>query len=143
MVITISNPLRIVYTGLVYKKQALGMFLDALDGFGHEVEAHFYGSDLDIEMPYVIFDHARVSHEESWQVQIRADVLLILNWQGDDGSIPSKLFEYFAARRPILAVGGAPTCEVTRLIEDTNAGVSAYSVQEVREKILEFLMEKR
>jgi len=48
-----------------------------------------------------------VSHEEAVKIQRRSQILLLIEIDSFNtrGIIPGKIFEYFASRRPILAVG--------------------------------------
>ena len=68
-----------------------------------------------------------------------ADVLVAqMNQRGDAGSPGGKLYEYLAARRPVLAVpGGDPY--VTDVLERTAAGRSATSPDEVAGVLREWL----
>ena len=73
----------------------------------------------------------------------RADRLLVLSWDGPatDGVVPGKIFEYFGARRRILAIGGAPHTTVADLLARTGAGVRANGTPEVKREILAALRE--
>jgi len=64
-----------------------------------------------------------VSREKALEAQRRASVLVLLNWGGCDaeGIMSGKIFEYLAARRPILAVGGDRTV-ATELLDRTGTG---------------------
>jgi hypothetical protein len=66
-----------------------------------------------------------------------SQVLLLLPWSDprETGHHSAKLFEYFAATRPILAVGGSRGV-LTQALEETSAGVHALSKAEVREFLL-------
>jgi hypothetical protein len=60
-----------------------------------------------------------VSRVNIRKIQANSDYLLLLT--GPDRSVVTmKLFDYLAARRPILAIGNAPTPK--RILEETNAG---------------------
>ncbi|MDX1362950.1 glycosyltransferase family 4 protein [Arenibacter latericius] len=64
-----------------------------------------------------------LSHKEALQLQRSSQVLLLLEIDSDEtkGIIPGKVFEYMAAKRPILGVG--PTdWEVSNLVEASNTG---------------------
>jgi hypothetical protein len=71
-----------------------------------------------------------VSHEEALVRQREAQVLLLLLWNDSrfGGIYTAKLFEYLAARRPVLAVG--PFYDsASRLIRTVGAGASCFSVE--------------
>jgi hypothetical protein len=60
------------------------------------------------------------------RIQRQSQVLLLLLWDhpAEFAVYPAKLFEYLAARRPILATGG-PRGEAAELLENVRAGVYA------------------
>ena len=62
--------------------------------------------------------HAQVLHQYN-----EADLLLLLlfNSKSGIGNYPGKIFEYFAAQKPILAFG-PKECDVQKFIEKTNVG---------------------
>lgn len=65
-----------------------------------------------------------VTHEEAVNYQRKSQLLLLAEIDSPDtrGIIPGKLFEYLAAKRPILAIG--PTdWEVAEIVTRTNSGV--------------------
>lgn len=73
--------------------------------------------------------HGYVAHEEALALQKEARVLLLLeiNKEETRGIIPGKLFEYMAARRPIIAIG-PEGWEAGVLLEESGAGkVFGYS----------------
>jgi len=80
-----------------------------------------------------------VSHAEALRKQRRAQLLLLIEIDSEDtqGIIPGKLFEYMAARRPILAIG-PNSWDVADIISETNTGkVFDYqSSAELKEVIL-------
>lgn len=61
---------------------------------------------------------------EALRVQQESQVLLLLHWGGERerGVYTGKVFEYLAARRPILMVGGGPGV-LDDLLAETGAGV--------------------
>ena len=77
--------------------------------------------------------HGPVPRKEAFERQRESQILLILPWSAatETGHHSAKLFEYFAAARPILAVGGNQGV-LTEALQETNAGVHAWSETEVR-----------
>jgi glycosyltransferase involved in cell wall biosynthesis len=61
----------------------------------------------------------QLSHAESLSLQRHADALVLIASEGSE--VTGKLFEYLAAGRPILALGGP---EVARIVSQTRTGVS-------------------
>lgn len=61
------------------------------------------------------------SYDEAMRWAAGATMLLLVAPQGLRSVIPRKLFDYLAARRPILAVSGEN--EVSRMLQETSAGV--------------------
>ena len=74
-----------------------------------------------------------VSHAEAVSIQKRSQVLLLIEIDIDDtrGIIPGKLFEYMAARRPILALG-PEKWDVERILNETGSG-NYFNYQEKKE----------
>jgi len=97
------------------------------------INEHNLGSALKV-MPYL-------PHDEALKAQRNSQVLLLaeINSEETQGIIPGKLFEYMAARRPILAIGPAGW-EAGDLVRDTRAGkVFTYeNEKELKETIWEW-----
>lgn len=80
----------------------------------------------------------RVDRAESLQHQIDADILLLVTVPGKSSVSTGKLYEYLAARRPILALVG--DCPARATIERCQAGivVAPDNVQGIVDALLEF-----
>ncbi|WP_034925567.1 glycosyltransferase family 4 protein [Gillisia sp. CAL575] len=65
-----------------------------------------------------------VSHSEANKIQQTSQILLLVEIDSIEtkGIIPGKLFEYIAAKRPILAIG-PEDWDVTNILMHTNAGI--------------------
>jgi len=86
-----------------------------------------------------IKQYGMVSREEALQAQREAHTLLLLKWHGIEGGTTSKLFEYMAAKKPILAIG-PPDSYVDKIIEDANNGdIEQYSQREMARRFAEVL----
>jgi glycosyltransferase involved in cell wall biosynthesis len=85
-----------------------------------------------------------LSHAEVLTEYNEADVLLLLlfNSKSGVGNYPGKIFEYFAAQKPILAFGPIES-DTERLISNTNAGLYfTYEESEIKNSIMELYHQK-
>ena len=85
----------------------------------------------------VVEVHGHTPRKEVLEEQRKSQILLILPWSDprETGHHSAKLFEYFAAARPVLAVGGSRGV-LTQALEETRAGVHATSKAQLREFLL-------
>jgi glycosyltransferase involved in cell wall biosynthesis len=87
------------------------------------------------ELAGVVRILGHLSREQAIALQRAADVLLLLATGDHKSLVTGKLFEYLAARRPILAVAAGN--EAARIVEETHAGlVVAPDDQEGMERAL-------
>lgn len=139
----------IVYTGTIYKEQqdTTKLFKALADLIRDgEVDREFirvdYYGDIELWLEEEIKDygligvvkqHGKVSREESIQKQRGARILWLMKWEDpkEIGTIPGKIFEYMAARRPIMATGGHKD-EISRILDDTLAGACCETVEEIK-----------
>lgn len=75
-------------------------------------------------------NYGYVSHTEAIRLQHASQILLLLEMDKEETKVilPGKLFEYMAAKRPILALGPEDGA-IASILEETNAGVY-YSYKE-------------
>lgn len=113
-----TRALRIVHTGVIYpgRRDPTPLFeaVQRLDR-DTEVEIDFVGTREEYILPlavrfkveHLVKVHGRIPFRESLARQLAADVLLFMQWNdpSEYGNVPGKLFEYLAARRPILGLG--------------------------------------
>ena len=144
----LSDNFSIVYTGHVYKgKQDPEPLFNAiqkliLEGIIEPDEAviDFYGYDegwleRDVErfgLQDIVNVHGLIPREEALKKQREAQILLLLTWNDptERGVYTGKVFDYLAARRPILSVGISGGV-VEALLKETNAGVHTSSQEEI------------
>ena len=133
----IFNPdkFNIVYTGMVYagKRDPSALFA-ALKKMRNvdKVHIHFFGRYMQtvehLAEVHGVREHVTVSesvpYKQAIQIQMQCDVLLLLLWndKSERGVYTGKLFEYFGARHPILAIGSEEGVAAD-LIRDRKAGV--------------------
>lgn len=157
----VSSKFTIVYTGQVYLgKQDPMIFFKALGNLVTEgkidkrdLEVKFYGADYewlknDI-VKYNLSDifkyYLRIPQAKVIEKQREAQLLLLFVWE-DRSVVPghtSKIFEYLAAQRPIIATGGygQENNEVAVLLKETGSGVYAITVEDVKDNLLKFYTE--
>ncbi len=84
-----------------------------------------------------------LTHEEAISVQRKSQVLLLVEIDSPEttGIIPGKLFEYLAAKRPILGIG-PKEWEVVDMVTDTNSGhiYNYEAVSDLKSVILDWFL---
>jgi len=136
----LTDKFTITYTGVLYGgKRDPSMFFEALKNLMRDgvidpdrVEVRFFGS----QDPW-LFDEIRnadldgvvkvlgfVPRDQALQRQRESQLLLLLLWNNpqERGVYTGKVFEYLAARRPIIALGGPEESVVKDLLNETQAG---------------------
>ncbi|MGD9511852.1 MAG: hypothetical protein AB7X49_25275, partial [Geminicoccaceae bacterium] len=149
-------PLRIVYTGFVYpeRRDPTQLFRALLlSGLGPDaVQILFYGSRSgylkdridEVGVRSFVQVHDPVPYAEALRLQATADVLLLLQWNdpADESNVPGKVFEYLAARRPVLGLGpvsGIPA----RLVRERQAGLYSNDPAAIAGQIRRWVEEKQ
>ena len=149
--VELSKKFNILYTGIFYDgMRDLKKVLDAIDYLidnkimdKNDVEVQIYGTDTNYpKLEGVTKHYGVISREECLQKQREAQVLLMLKWEDpkDRGVYSGKIFEYLAAKRPILATGGYDDV-VSDLIYETGTGLEAKSVNDIQLAILKMYSE--
>jgi len=85
-----------------------------------------------------------VPREIALNKQRESQLLLLLKWNDprQRGVYTAKIFEYMAAKRPVLAVGDFPDV-VDDLLNETKAGISAQTGEEIKDVLLRIYQEYR
>lgn len=129
----------IIHTGMLSESRNHGIFWEALTtlalenkAFRDQLEIRFYGkTDPAVAQSVTpvladkVFIHDYVDHVEIPGIMSRAHILYlpIHNCSVDVGFLPGKMFEYLAARRPIISIGPSEG-DTAHLINDLKAGYS-------------------
>ena len=140
----------ITYTGAIYTgKQDPSKLFAALrdlisDGTmdPNDIEVRFYGHEVkwlaseieEYELSTIARYYGTVPPEIAIEKQRESQLLLLLNWDDpqEKGVCPLKIYAYLSARRPILATGGSGDDVVKELLDETNAGRYAPSVDDIK-----------
>ena len=149
------NELRIVYTGNIYTGYYdTNMFCAGIAKFvlnGGRLRVHVVGRNVAAIVQTAenhgvqdLFDvQATVPRPEALALQQSADILLLFLWNtGEGGIYTTKLFEYAATSRPILAVGPYG-CDVAQWIRDVGIGFVASEPASLAEQLKHWQEEKR
>jgi len=147
----LTEELTITYTGNLYRgrRDPTILFKVLREMFDQNlipsdrISINFYGRKepwlyeliKKFELSDITHVHGNVSREESIEKQRMSQLLLLLTWDNpeENGVYTGKLFDYLAARRPILSLGLAGGGVVGELLEDTNSGVHASDEETLKE----------
>jgi len=110
------------------------------------IKVRFYGSceywlersAKDIGLSDVVTLEGKMPRHIVLNKQRESQLLLLILWNHpeEEGTCPAKVFEYLAAQRPILAVGG-PRGVISELLEETGAGVHTLDYEQLKSVLLE------
>jgi len=149
-----SNKISIVYTGALYQgKRDPEILFKVLRKLSkrknidiNKFEINFYGPyeqwlEDDVtkyNLSMIVRFHGRVLRKEALNKQRNAQILLLLTWNNPEekGVIPGKVFDYLAARRPILSLGSSKA-EGVKIIERTRAGIHCKDENELERYLLD------
>jgi hypothetical protein len=151
-----SGPLRIVYTGHIYRghRDPTPLFaaLRALGAAPSDVIVEFVGTEVEslreLARGFGLIDHVRirdpVSYASALDIQLRADVLLHLQWcdPKEEGTIAGKIFDYFGARRPILGIALEDSV-VAKMVHERGAGLVTNDAAKIAKQVAAWMAEKR
>lgn len=148
----------ITYTGQIYiKKQDPLILLEVVKELlkngcidNQKFELRFYGPHNymlqkqveGIGLTQNVFQYGIIKREFALEKQRESSVLLLLNWNdnNESGVYTGKIFEYLAARRNILSIGG-PGGVVGSLLKITNTGVHINNKIKLREILMKWYLE--
>jgi len=154
----LTDKFTITYTGNLYPgKQSPEPLFAALRDLiaegsmgARDIEVRFYGPQagwIDKQagrhgLTDIVKQFGTVPREIALSRQRESQLLLSLKWNDarQKGVYSGKIFEYLAAKRPVLAVGGFPDV-VDDLLSTTKAGVSAQTGQDVKASLLPLYQE--
>ncbi len=140
-----NDKFTISYTGSVYPAlqdakplfAAIRALLDDGQLAANQLEVQVAGNDMEVwktwaskyELDAILSLKGMISHPEALQVQRHSDINLLLSWSTTElsGVLTGKLYEYFAAQKPVLAlINGTHDEEFDELFAAINAGMVVY-----------------
>ena len=148
----LTDTFTITYTGAIYarKHDPTKLFAALRDLLSdrvidpNDIEVRFYGNvaswvEKEIReygLSDIVRQYGHVPKDVALQKQRESQLLYITKWQDpqERGAYSGKIFEYLAARRPILAADGSHDV-VTDLMNETRAGIDAQSVQDIKDAL--------
>jgi glycosyltransferase involved in cell wall biosynthesis len=154
----LTGKFTITYTGNLYPgKQSPEPLFSALHDLitvgsidASDIELRFYGPEsgwIDKQaerygLTSIVQQCGMVPREIALNKQRESQLLLLLEWNDtrQRGVYTAKIFEYLAARRPVLAVGGFPDV-VDQLLHETKAGVSGQTGEAIKALLLPLYQE--
>lgn len=124
----------ITYTGQIYPgKQDLTLFKRPYD----ELLSSGILPSKDTEFRLFGPQGTIIPRKEAIIKQRESQILLLLNWRDNEGVYTLKVFEYLAAGRPILSVGGTGGDVIEDLLKTTNAGMYASTEEEAKNYLIQ------
>jgi len=143
-----GDPLVLVHTGTVYPTiHDLPLLIEGIQlaverGVDLRIEScgsggkHFIDALTPLGLEGVVRDHGTVSRGEATRMRAggSVQVLFLPSNPEDEGTIPSKVFDYLVTGRPVLAVGSADS-EPGRIMEAGGGGASVGSAEEVAQRL--------
>ncbi|HOV81912.1 MAG TPA: glycosyltransferase [Methanothrix sp.] len=155
----LTEKFTITYTGALYdgKRDPLMLF-EALrnlitDGIidPDRVEVRFFGSQdswlfdeiRDSNLNGIVRVFGFVPRNQALQKQRESQLLLLLLWNNpqERGVYTGKVFEYLAAGRPIIALGGSEESVVKDLLNETQAGHYTSSLEDLEAVLSKYYLE--
>jgi glycosyltransferase involved in cell wall biosynthesis len=156
--ISLTKKFTITYTGRLYRGKrdpeplfrTLQKLINDKKIDSADVEIHFWGSFerwirelvTHYHLDTIVRFHDPVPNKKSVEKQQGSQILLLLSWNNprEEGVLTGKLFEYLAARRPILSLGYSKGA-LSMLLDETHAGFSVENDREIEDAFLKFYAE--
>lgn len=151
----LTNKFTITYAGSLYKgKRDPSLLFNVMNQLIQEkkidrdlIEVRFYGPKeerltkqvKESNMEDIIHFYGKLPREEVINKLMESQLLLLLLWnsKNESGFCPGKIYEYFGAGRPVIAIGWAGSV-VKDLLEKTGAGKYADSPDTLKKVLLEY-----
>jgi len=152
----LSKKFTITYTGQIYDGGrdpekiliCLRELIDEKEINPIDLELNFYGPKknwldkkiADYQLSEIAKQYGVISRKKAIKKQRESQILLKFNWEkpSHKGAYSGKIFEYLAARRPILATGGFSGDVTEELLKKTKAGIFAPTKEDIKRALKNF-----
>ncbi len=149
----LTSKFTITYTGQIYRgkqdplklMRALKKLISEEAMNLSEVEVRFYGYEeawlaAEIEelgLSQIVKQYGEIPRKEALEKQRESQVLLLLNFEdpSEKGTVTMKIFEYLAAKRPILLTGGFHEDVKEQMLSETKAGIYTKDEQSIEKTL--------
>ncbi|RBQ23101.1 hypothetical protein ALNOE001_11170 [Candidatus Methanobinarius endosymbioticus] len=114
--------------------------------FSSLISLDFYGDNEGLEnlakeynIEEIVNIHGSIPHKEVLEKQKETQALLLLSWNNKNEKmfLPGKIYEYLAAKRPVLSIGYKEG-SLKDLIEKTNIGYHVSTLEQTKEALMKF-----
>lgn len=141
-----NNYFTLAYTGIVYHETQDGTILfkalrelvdeDLIDiddlQFEHAGKDSHYWKELlhHFNLSEIMVDHGMIPREKAIEIQRNAHLNVLLTWASEElkGIVTGKIYEYLAARRPIVSIiNGIKDKEIEEMVSGSKAGKVFYN----------------
>ena len=156
----LSDKFTIVYTGSLFWESAynplpllisLRELINEGSIYEDDVDVRFYGKQWSewlnrditrLGLSACVKQCGFLTKEKITEVQRSSQILLLLLWNSPEGGgvLTGKLYEYLAAKRPILAMGGDRLNDVSKILLETQAGKYVSDITDVKKQLLSWYM---
>ena len=151
----LDSKLTITYTGSLYKgKRNPEILFNAINNLinkgsikSDDILVNFYGDECikdvikKLKIEKFVKYKGRISREETLKKQKTSQILLLINGNSEieTSFYTSKMFEYLAAQRPILAIGKRGI--IQELLNETKSGVFCEDINSIEKQLLKWYEE--
>ncbi len=150
--IPLTEKFSITYAGGLWNgKRDPGILFDAIKQLDLEnkinmadFEINFFGPDGDLlretvekyDVAEIVNINGLIPRDEVIEMEWRSQMLLLLMWDNpqEEGVFTGKIFEYLAAKRPIISIGYNGGV-ISELLAKTRAGISLNGIKDIKEEI--------
>jgi hypothetical protein len=154
----LSNPIAIHYPGQIYSRwqdfQLILQVLDEINSYqihsGNKLSIQIYFSGVSTglisqyyqaqnrDLPEWVILGKLVSQYKAIEIQKKADMLLLLNWEdsAQPGVMQTKLYEYLSTGNFIIATGGTGQDETAEILKRSGSAVNCQDYASLREFLL-------